>query len=154
MRDNLEPKLHLFNGILLNSEKAFKLQFCFLSSVFERKDGSSFLDKWIPIIYQVTTSGFTLNQGELISSNLDLQLKKSQKEHQFFMSSYLLDVMCASIEYPSLGWKWKPNLLLVHVYCKILRDYFLHFTKFCLVKKHHVCPLKGRRQSKNMVIGI
>ena len=36
------------------------------------------------------------------------------------MSSYLLDVMCASIEYPSLGWKWEPNLLSVHVYCKMI----------------------------------
>ena len=36
------------------------------------------------------------------------------------MSSYLLDVMCASIEFPSLGWKWEPSLLSVHVYCKML----------------------------------
>ena len=36
------------------------------------------------------------------------------------MSSYLLDVMCASMEFPSLGWKWKLGLPLVHVYCKIL----------------------------------
>ena len=92
----------------------------FLSRVFIRKDGSSFPDKWIPIIYQIITSGSTLNWGELISSNIDLQLKKYQKEHPFFMSSYLLDVMCASIEYPSLGWKWEPNLSSVHVYCKML----------------------------------
>ena len=88
--------------------------------MFGRKDGSSFPDKWIPIIYQVITRGSTLNWGELISFNLDLQLKKSQKEHQFFMYSYLLDVMCANIEYPSLRWKWDPSLLLVHVYCKML----------------------------------
>lgn len=28
--------------------------------------------------------------------------------------------MCSSIEYPSLGWKWEPNLLPVHVYYKML----------------------------------
>ena len=28
--------------------------------------------------------------------------------------------MCASREYPSLGWKWEPKLLPVHVYCKML----------------------------------
>ena len=28
--------------------------------------------------------------------------------------------MCASIEFPSLGWKWEPNLPSVHVYCKML----------------------------------
>ena len=83
----------------------------FLSRVFRRKGASSFPDKWIPIIYQLITSGSTLNCGVLISSNLDLELKKAQKEHLFFMSSYLLDVMCASIEFPSLSWKWEPNLL-------------------------------------------
>ena len=36
------------------------------------------------------------------------------------MSSYLLDVMCANIEFPSLGWKWEPYLPSVHVYCKML----------------------------------
>ena len=27
--------------------------------------------------------------------------------------------MCASLEFPSLGWKWEPSLLSVHVYCKM-----------------------------------
>ena len=88
--------------------------------MFRKKDASSFLNKWIPIIDQVITLGSSLNWGELISSSLDLQLKKAQKEHNFFMSSYLLDVMCASKEYPSLGWKWKSGLSSIHVYCKML----------------------------------
>ena len=61
-----------------------------------------------------------MNWGEIISSNLDIELKKDQKEHQFYMSSYLLDVMCAIQEYPYLGWKWKPDLPSIHVYCKML----------------------------------
>ena len=28
--------------------------------------------------------------------------------------------MCASLEFPSLGWKWEPSLSSVHVYCKML----------------------------------
>jgi hypothetical protein len=36
------------------------------------------------------------------------------------MSSYLMNVMCASLEFPSLGWKWESNLPLIHVYYKIL----------------------------------
>ena len=31
-----------------------------------------------------------------------------------------MNVMCASLEFPCLGWKWEPNLLSVHVYCKML----------------------------------
>ena len=69
---------------------------------------------------QIITSGSTLNCGELISSNLDNQLKRVHKEHQFYMSTYLMNVMCASLEFPSLGWKWESNFPSIHVYCKML----------------------------------
>lgn len=90
------------------------------SRVFGRKDGSTFSDKSIPIIYRVITSGATLNWGELISSNLENQLKKVHKDHQFYMSTYLMDVMCANIEFPSLEWKWESSFPSIHVYCKML----------------------------------
>ena len=91
-----------------------------LFRVLGRKDGSTFPDKWIPIIYQIMTSRVTLNWGELISSKLDNQLNKVHKEHRFYMSTYLMDVMCANLEFPSLEWKWEPSLPSVHVYCKML----------------------------------
>jgi hypothetical protein len=100
--------------------KSIKIIVILLARVFERKDASSFLEKWIPIIHQIITHRSTLNWGELISSSIDIQLKNAQREHQFYMSSYLLDVMCASQEYPSLTWRWKSYLLLIHVYFKLL----------------------------------
>ena len=86
-----------------------------LSRVFGREDGSTFLDKWIPIIYQIITSGAVLNCGEMISSNLDNQFKKIHKEHQFYMSTYLMNVICASLEFPSLGWKWESSMPSVSI---------------------------------------
>ena len=41
--------------------KTVQIILILLSRVFKRKDGSTFLDKWIPIIYQIMTSGVTLN---------------------------------------------------------------------------------------------
>ena len=41
--------------------KSVQIIIILLSSVFGRKDGSTFPDKWIPIIYQIITSGSTLN---------------------------------------------------------------------------------------------
>ena len=67
--------------------KSIQIIFILISRVFGRKYGSSLLNKWIPIIYQIITSGSTLNWGELISSNLDIQLRKVRKDHQFYMSS-------------------------------------------------------------------
>ena len=85
--------------------KSVEIIVILLSRVFRRKHGSAFPDKWILIIYQIITSGTTLNLGELISSNSDNQLKKVHKERKFYMSSYLMNVMCAILEFPSLGWK-------------------------------------------------
>ena len=31
-----------------------------------------------------------------------------------------MNVMSASLEFPSLGWKLESNLLSIHVYCKML----------------------------------
>ena len=67
-----------------------------MSSIFGRKDVSHFLNKWILIIHQVIAFGSVLNWGEIISSNLDIHLKKVKKEHRLNMDSYLLYVMCAS----------------------------------------------------------
>ena len=100
--------------------KTLQIIVIFPSRVFKRTDGSTFLDKWIPIIYQIMTSGVTLKWGELISSNLENQLKKVHKEQQFYMSTYLMDVMCANLEFPSLEWKWEPSFPSVHVYCKMI----------------------------------
>ena len=61
--------------------KSVQIIVIFLSMVFGRKDGATFLDKWIPIIYHIITSGSTLNWGELISSNLGVQLRKARKDH-------------------------------------------------------------------------
>ena len=36
------------------------------------------------------------------------------------MSTYLMNVMCAKIEFPSLEWKWESSFPSIHVYCKIL----------------------------------
>ena len=91
-----------------------------LSRIFGRKDVSTFPDKWIPIIHKVITTRSVLSWGEIISSNLDSQLKKVQSEHKFYMASYMMYVMCANREYPSLGWKWNRSLSSIHVYCKML----------------------------------
>ena len=91
-----------------------------MSRISGRKDASHFPDKWIPIIHQVITYGSILNWGEIISSNMDIQLKKVEKEHQLYMDAYILDVVCASQEYLSLGFRWKPDLPSIHVYFKML----------------------------------
>ena len=42
-------------------QKTVQIIVIFLSRVFGRKDGTTFPDKWIPIIYQIITNRATLN---------------------------------------------------------------------------------------------
>ena len=112
-------------------------QLILMSRSFGRKDASHFLDKWIPIIHQVITYGSVLNWGEIISSNMDIQLNKEKKEHKFYMHSYLLDVMCASREYPSLGWRsgiqtFYPSMFIVRCsgrtnISRIMKGFLMHY---------------------------
>jgi hypothetical protein len=69
--------------------KSIQIIVIFMATIFKRKDASSFPNKWIPIIHRVITYGLELNWGEIISSNMDIQLKKVQKEDHFYMSSYM-----------------------------------------------------------------
>ena len=41
--------------------------------------------------------------------------------------------MCASQEYPSLGWRWKANPLSIHVYYKMLweNEYKEDYEQIC-----------------------
>ena len=64
-----------------------------LAIIFGRKYAKSFMEKWVPIMHQVMSNGSILNWGEIISSNLDNQLRKAQMDHEFYMASYLMDVM-------------------------------------------------------------
>jgi hypothetical protein len=59
-------------------------------------------------------------EGQFRANPPSVEWKTLQKEHQFFMSSCLLDVMCANRMYHSLGRKWKFDLMSIHVYCKML----------------------------------
>nr|KUM46235.1 hypothetical protein ABT39_MTgene1741 [Picea glauca]QHR88026.1 hypothetical protein Q903MT_gene2038 [Picea sitchensis] len=48
------------------------------------------------------------------------------KEHSpdspptFYMTSYLLDIICANNPFPGMGWSWSISDIPVHVYCKDL----------------------------------
>lgn len=138
-----------------------------LSRSFGRKDASTFPNKWILIIHQVITSGSIMNWGEIISSNINSQLKKVQSKHKFYMASCLLDVMCANREYPYLGWKWNLSLSSIHIYfemlwetsiTKTMKEYVMAYLHqsiiFFLERKIYVYPLKDRQLCRSMVTSI
>ena len=102
-----------------------------------------------------------------MSSKLDSQLKKAQNDHEFYMASYLMDVMCASREYPTMGRKWDPSQLQSMFTTrfsgkistrKIMKEFAMAcsptFIRCYLEKRPHAYLQKVRHLYKDMEVGI
>ena len=72
------------------------------------------------------------------------------------MSTYLMDVMCANIEFPSLEWKWESSLPSVHVYRKMLwenkykEDYDQICNKVNINGQYHNNGIEGIKRISNI----
>jgi hypothetical protein len=62
-------------------QKSIQIVVILLARIFRRKDASSFLYKWVLVIHHIISNGSILNFWKIVSSNLDSQLKKAQKDH-------------------------------------------------------------------------
>jgi hypothetical protein len=62
------------------------------------------------------------------------------KKLGFYMSSYLIDVVCSSISFPTMGWDWNPSLPPIHIYFSELWDnnYKRYLYDIC---DHFMAPL-------------
>jgi hypothetical protein len=89
------------------------------------KDYSMFSEAWMPFAYTVTVSRTSFNWGVIISKHLSTCILHAQqlKEGEtptFYMTSYLLDIICARNAFIGMNLSWNASELLVHVYFSIL----------------------------------
>jgi hypothetical protein len=111
----------------------------FLASMICRLYGEEkcthFKLEWTPIAHYVAEKGHVFNWAQLLSINIFETTKGAPgpKQPGFFMSSYLLDVVCASNCFPGMGWYWNPTSFPIHVYCFQLweKNYRRHFYDIC-----------------------
>ena len=95
----------------------------FLSSMICKLYGEDkcthFKLEWTPIAHYVSDKGDVFNWEQLLSINISETTKGAlgPKQPGFFMSSYLLDVVCASNHFPGMDWCWNPTSSPIHVYC-------------------------------------
>ena len=135
-----------------------------MSRIIGRKDASHFSDMWILIIHQVITYGSILNQGEIISNNLDIQLKKVKKECKFYMASFSY-MLCVQVDNIHLLvgngiQSFHTSMFIVKCYGRthirrIMKEFVMshlfRFIRYFLVWKNYFSLLKGRRLYKNTV---
>jgi hypothetical protein len=68
--------------------------------------------------YTMVKIGKVFNSAHILAFNIFHKDKESlgMKKPRFFMSSYLIDVICSSIHFPAFIWDWNPIQPPVHVY--------------------------------------
>lgn len=88
----------------------------------------TFLDQWVPLI-DGASEGFIFDWETILSDSLDAHILAFRSKCNFskniipplYMSSCIMDALCISIDFSSMGWKWTlqdPNP--IHIYHDIL----------------------------------
>jgi hypothetical protein len=79
--------------------------------------------------YCVVKEGNVFNWAQILTFNI---FKNAQEAPVFFyMYAYLIDAICSSIHFPSLGWEWNPSFPPIHVYCSKLWD--INYKKYFMI---------------------
>jgi hypothetical protein len=76
---------------------------------YGREDTSHFFLQWVPLIHQVA-KGCSFDWVKMLSDSLTSRVteyrvqKESRKTSSFFMSAYIMDVMCFLTPFPLMSW--------------------------------------------------
>lgn len=102
---------------------------------------TKFSVEWIPLIKEVVNS-FIMDWGTILSNNITFQIQEF-RQHQyvstrvvppFFMSSYIMDVVCSTTNFLTMGLKWSTqDPTPIHIYQRILweSNFHTHLSKIC-----------------------
>jgi hypothetical protein len=82
--------------------------------LYGREDTSHFFLPWVPLMFRVT-EGCSFDWAKMLSDSLTSRVteyrvqKESGKVAAFFMSAYIMDVVCFLIPFPLMSWSWTPT---------------------------------------------
>jgi hypothetical protein len=81
--------------------------------LYGREDTSHFFLPWVPLIFRVA-EGCSFDWVKMLSDSLTSRVteyraqKESGKIASFFMSAYIMDVVCFLTPFPLMSWSWTP----------------------------------------------
>lgn len=98
-------------------------------------------DQWVTLI-NGALEGFIFDWAIILSNNLSTHILAFRSKCKvsgnifcpFYMSSYVMDALCFSMDFSSMGWKWTlQDQTPIHIYHDTLWDskYHQHFYKIC-----------------------
>lgn len=108
--------------------------------------------EWIPLAHGVMSASIIFNWASILSANILRALEKAiqrpdVKGTPFYFSSFLLDALCASNQFPALKWAWTPKCPPIHIYCQALwrENYYREMYDIC---NHFMAP------AHKMIFGV
>jgi len=110
-----------------------------ISILYGEETNTHFRMEWFCMSYIVAKTSKSFNWASILPFNIANQIEypKGMKNPSFYMSSYLIDTICATNYFFSFNWAWTLDQIPIHVYffqlwednCKEnfydLCDYFL-----------------------------
>jgi hypothetical protein len=86
--------------------------------LYGEETNNHFRMEWFPMAYTVVKNDNYFNWDNILSFNIANRVlePKGMKNPCFYMSSYIIDKICATNCFLSFNWAWTSNQIHVHVY--------------------------------------
>jgi hypothetical protein len=113
----------------------YKLLVAMLYHLYGEEKSTHFQIDWLPLAHTIVRMGQIFNWEDILAFNICLHAKNlpGMKKPCFYMSTYMIDAICSSIQFPKLGWNWDRSQPPIHVYCSQLWsiNFRQHFYDIC-----------------------
>jgi hypothetical protein len=115
--------------------------------LYGKENTTHFFLPWVPIIHSVA-EGYSFDWEKILSDSLVQEIARYQslrakgKPTQFFMSAYIMDVVCFMTPFPLMDWSWTPNSVEpIHIYHSKLweekeKDFLYEICNWVVVSMH------------------
>jgi hypothetical protein len=115
--------------------------------LYGKENTTHFFLPWVPIMHTVA-EGYSFDWAKILSDSLVKEITRYQslkakgKPTQFFMSAYIMDVVCFMTPFPLMGWSWTPTSVEpIHIYHSILwedkaKEFFYEICNWVVVSMH------------------
>lgn len=140
-----DPSKHKHDSKGMYSLASLPSPLCYVAAIicilFDSLNTHKFTVEWVPLI-QATSNYKIMDQATILSNNITSKILEYRQKHNvseriveiFYMRAYIMDAICLSFDFPSIGWKWTLEYPTpIHLYHDILSEskHQSHFYRIC-----------------------
>ena len=106
-----------------------RIQYLVISAcrLYGQESTETFPQSWVIALDQLSREGKPCNWSNILAHQLKEQVTKARQSpngmhENIYMSTYILDAICAQHEFPGLDWTWSPTETVVNMYFKLFSE--------------------------------